>query len=34
MRGRVPERLVEPCELGEFRLFALGLFESGRVRSG
>ena len=34
VRGRVPQRLVEPCEPGDFRLFALGLFESGRVSVG
>jgi len=32
--GRVPQRLVEPCELGDLWLFALGLFESGRVGVG
>jgi hypothetical protein len=32
--GWIPQRLVEPCELGAFRLFAVGLFESGRVSGG
>ncbi len=34
VRGWVSRRVVEHCELGELRLFALGLSESGRVSVG
>ncbi len=34
VRGRVPQRLVEPGEIGDLGLFAVRLFESGRVSVG